>query len=87
MASGIGARLSVASEAGLLFGEDQGRYIIVTAEAKALESEASAAGVPVRRIGLTGGDVLSLEGESAVTVAALKAANEEWLPAYMAGKA
>jgi phosphoribosylformylglycinamidine synthase len=86
MTSGIGAKLALPSDPGLLFGEDQGRYIIVTAEARSLESKAAAAGVPVRRIGTTGGDVLSLEGDSAITVAALMVANESWLPNYMAGK-
>jgi len=86
MASGIGARVSLPIEAGLLFGEDQGRYIIVTAEAKVLESRAVSAGVPIRRIGMTGGEVLSLDGESAVTVATLKGANDSWLPSYMNGK-
>jgi len=86
MGGGIGARLSLPIEAGLLFGEDQARYIIATAEPKTLEARAAAAKVPLRRIGTTGGEVISLDGESAITVSALKAAHEAWLPAYMAGR-
>jgi phosphoribosylformylglycinamidine synthase len=42
--------------------------------------------VPVRRLGVTGGDMLSL-GDEGIAVAELKTAHEGWLPAYMAGKA
>jgi phosphoribosylformylglycinamidine synthase len=85
MAGGIGATLDLPSDAGLLFGEDQGRYIIVTNAAEMVESRAGAAHVPVRRIGVTGGDALELSGQGAIAVAELKTAHEEWLPSYMAG--
>jgi phosphoribosylformylglycinamidine synthase len=84
MAGGVGARLDLDAEAGLLFGEDQARYILVSSAPDALVASAAEAGVPLRRIGTTGGDRLALGGES-VAVAALKAANESWLPGYMAG--
>jgi phosphoribosylformylglycinamidine synthase len=84
MKTGIGATIDLPSEPGLLFGEDQARYIIATGSPEAVETAAGAASVPVRRIGSTGGDVLTLGGAS-ISVAALKAANEGWLPAYMAG--
>jgi len=83
MASGIGATLDLAEEAGLLFGEDQARYIIATATPEAIEAKAGAAAVPVRRLGTTGGDALTLGSES-IAVKALKDAHEGWLPAYMA---
>jgi phosphoribosylformylglycinamidine synthase len=70
---------------GLLFGEDQGRYIIVTNAAETVESRAGAAHVPVRRIGVTGGDALEISGQGAIAVAELKTAHEGWLPNYMAG--
>jgi phosphoribosylformylglycinamidine synthase len=85
MAGGIGATLELNSEAALLFGEDQARYIVLTNAPEPIESHASAAGVPVARIGVTGGETLVLKDRSAISVAALKAANEGWLPAYMAG--
>jgi phosphoribosylformylglycinamidine synthase len=41
--------------------------------------------VPVRRLGTTGGDTLTL-GSDSIVVKALKDAYEGWLPAYMAGQ-
>ena len=90
MGSGIGAQIDLgsdlASEAGLLFGEDQGRYIIATSSPDDVTARAKAAGVPIRRIGTTGGDALALANGEAVAVAALKSANEAWLPGYMTGE-
>jgi phosphoribosylformylglycinamidine synthase len=43
--------------------------------------------VPCIRIGTTGGDAIAISGEAAVSVAALKAGFERWLPAYMNGAA
>jgi phosphoribosylformylglycinamidine synthase len=74
----------LAEEAGLLFGEDQARYIIATATPEAIEAKAGPAAVPIRRLGTTGGDALTLGSES-IAVEALKDAHEGWLPAYMAG--
>ncbi|HEV8390509.1 MAG TPA: phosphoribosylformylglycinamidine synthase subunit PurL [Dongiaceae bacterium] len=69
------------------FGEDQARYL-VTVDAGAAETvmaRARTAGVPVRQLGLTGGDALTLEGERPIPVARLRERFEGWLPAYMAG--
>ena len=38
-----------------------------------------------RRIGLTGGDALTLAGERPILVAKLRESFEGWLPNYMAG--
>jgi phosphoribosylformylglycinamidine synthase len=86
MGGGVGATLDIPVETGLLFGEDQARYIIATATPEAVEVKAGAASVPIRRLGVTGGDALVLAGDS-IAVAALKETHEGWLPAYMAGKA
>jgi phosphoribosylformylglycinamidine synthase len=43
------------------------------------------AGIPVRQIGLTGGDALTLQGERPILVVKLRERFEAWLPAYMAG--
>jgi phosphoribosylformylglycinamidine synthase len=67
-----------------LFGEDQARYLIETADPAALLREAAALRVPARRIGTVGGGPLTLPGAGAISVAELKAANEAWLPGYMA---
>jgi phosphoribosylformylglycinamidine synthase II len=67
-----------------LFGEDQARYVIETADPDAVLRAAEAAGAAVRRIGAVGGAALTLPGGGAISVAELSAANEAWLPAYMA---
>ena len=93
LASGIGARLYGApnflSETGFWFGEDQGRYVVTVkaAEFDNLAARAKAAGVPVRRIGVTHGDALTLPGERPLLLNALRERHEGWLPAYMAGGA
>jgi phosphoribosylformylglycinamidine synthase len=87
----VGARIEWLPEGApahaILFGEDQGRYI-VTANAdaaQALVAKAEAAGVPVLRLGETGGDALILPDMAAIPVAELIRAHEDWLPNYMAG--
>ena len=67
-----------------LFGEDQGRYLIETADPAIMLAAARANGVPARLIGVVGGVALTLPNAGAISVNALKAANEAWLPGYMA---
>jgi phosphoribosylformylglycinamidine synthase len=88
MVSGIGAELEpppIAAHA-FWFGEDQARYLITVRadDADKVVTAAKAAGVPVRRLGTTGGDALALSGERPVAVATLAARFEEWLPSFMA---
>jgi phosphoribosylformylglycinamidine synthase len=89
MASGIGADLErppIAAHA-FWFGEDQARYVVTVEAAKAarLLDRARAAGTPVRELGATGGDALTVAGERPILVAKLRESFEGWLPAYMAG--
>lgn len=89
MASGIGVELEpppIAAHA-FWFGEDQARYLITVRadDADKVVADAKAVGVPVRRLGTTGGDALALSGERPVPVAALNDRFEAWLPAFMAG--
>ncbi|MEI4487305.1 phosphoribosylformylglycinamidine synthase subunit PurL [Frigidibacter sp. MR17.14] len=65
-AAGLGLTLD-ATEIGLLFGEDQARYLVACDEAgaAALEAAAKAAGVPLARVGRFGGASVSLGGDSA----------------------
>ena len=91
MSSGVGATIiESATDLPLhawLFGEDQGRYLATCREADtaAILSDLAAAGVSCGRIGVTGGDVLSLPGESSISIAELRRTHEGWLPSYMAG--
>ncbi|UEM23586.1 phosphoribosylformylglycinamidine synthase subunit PurL [Skermanella mucosa] len=90
MAGRIGAAIDLpdgADAAGFLFGEDQGRYVVSTADADAVTARANAAGVPVRRLGLTGGATLTLGAGDAISVDGLRTAHEAWLPSIMAGGA
>ncbi|MGY0713147.1 phosphoribosylformylglycinamidine synthase subunit PurL [Azospirillum argentinense] len=88
MAGGIGATLSGldGADAGTLFGEDQGRYVLAVRadKAAAVQEKAKAAGVPVSLLGKTNGTALTGRGGEAITIARLKKANEAWLPGYMA---
>ena len=66
------------------FGEDQARYIVETADPGTVIEAARAAGVSAYAIGTVGGVALTLPGAGAISVDALRAANEAWLPDYMA---
>jgi phosphoribosylformylglycinamidine synthase len=67
-----------------LYGEDQARYLIEAEDFQAVLKAAETAGVPARAIGVIGGASLTLSGGGAISVDALKATNEAWLPGYMA---
>jgi phosphoribosylformylglycinamidine (FGAM) synthase-like enzyme len=67
-----------------LFGEDQARYLLKTADPDAVLKAARGARVPASLIGMVGGASLTLPGGGAISVDALKAMNEAWLPDYMA---
>jgi len=68
-----------------LFGEDQARYLVETADPGRVLKAARAAGVPARTIGMVGGVALTLSDGGAISIDALRATNEAWLPNYMAG--
>jgi phosphoribosylformylglycinamidine synthase len=88
MASGIGAELDAPPLAAhaFWFGEDQSRYVatLPPGEADKVVDRARAAGVPVRSLGTTRGDALTLAGEHPILVTKLRESFEGWLPAYMA---
>ncbi len=73
--------------AAILFGEDQGRYILAIDRAAlpVVIAAARDAGIALRRIGRTGGDQLTLGSGHAISVASLKTCHEAWLPGFMAG--
>jgi phosphoribosylformylglycinamidine synthase len=89
MASGIGVELEAAPipAHGFWFGEDQARYVLGVAAGKAAKvaTRARGAGIPIRWLGTTGGDTLTLAGERPIVVAKLSESFEGWLPAYMGG--
>jgi phosphoribosylformylglycinamidine synthase len=89
MASGIGARITGfdGMHASTLYGEDQGRYIITLRpdDLDGVLARAATAGIPVTLLGQTGGTALSGREGPFITVDAMRAISEEWLPSYMAG--
>lgn len=92
MAGNIGASLTPDTTLPLhiwAFAEDQARYVVTLPEgdAAAFIERASKAGVPVSPLGETGGVELKVEGALPISLAAMKAAHEGWLPAYMAAGA
>jgi phosphoribosylformylglycinamidine synthase subunit PurL len=86
-ASGIGAVLEAPSRLpayAFWFGEDQARYVVTVTDADMVAQRAHAAGVPVTRLGATGGRVLALGDERPLPINDLRRRFEHWLPAYMA---
>jgi phosphoribosylformylglycinamidine synthase subunit PurL len=83
MPRGVGVSIEQVDDAAFWFGEDQGRYVIATKNPDAVVQKADAAGLPLTKLGQTGGTEIKLEGVGAVPVAELKQAHEEWLPRYM----
>ncbi|WP_298283198.1 phosphoribosylformylglycinamidine synthase subunit PurL [Novosphingobium sp.] len=80
MASGIGCKLEEIGDHFTAFGEDQSRYIVTSTVAETIQ----AAGIPMNRIGTTGGDAISGPGFS-VHVATLREANEAFFRDWMEG--
>ncbi|PPC86168.1 MAG: hypothetical protein CTY39_05645 [Hyphomicrobium sp.] len=69
------------------FGEDQGRYVVEVTPGKAEEilERARLLELPARIVGRTGGDTLSMKGETSLSLTELRAAHEAWLPGLMGG--
>ncbi|MGB0695996.1 MAG: phosphoribosylformylglycinamidine synthase subunit PurL [Rhodospirillaceae bacterium] len=89
MAGGLGCQLGFAREptAAMLFGEDQGRYVVTVPpkDIYALAQRAKKAGVAVHEIGLTGGPGIAINGKTGPALGPLSAAHEDWMPGYMNG--
>jgi len=86
MASGLGAVVAM-NDASLpmLFGEDQGRYVIAASEdaAALVVADAKKANVDAVIIGTVGGSDLVLPKGERIAVAKLRAAHEDWFPKFM----
>lgn len=83
MAGGVGAEVALpeGTAHAMAFGEDQARYLIATAAPDAVIARGN--GIPMVRLGTTGGSVLKLSGHGAILVEELSALHQGWLPAYM----
>ena len=67
------------------FGEDQGRYLLAVPDAGTLIRAAEAVGIPAIRIATSGGQDLTLPDGGTISVAALRAAHERFLPLWLDG--
>ena len=69
------------------FGEDQGRYVVEVTPQKAEEvlERARLLELPARIVGRTGGDAITLKGETALPLSELRAAHEGWMKGLMGG--
>ncbi len=90
LAGAIGANVNIEPALplhGFLFGEDQSRYLLTSApeKAEAIAAAALGEGIACLIIGTTGGDALTIRGETAIFMAELKQRHERWLPNFMRG--
>ncbi len=81
----------IANPGATLFGEDQGRYVVTTADGDAVLAKVQAAGLIGIPIGMTGGDAVVFDmidrgGPQSVGLSALRAAHQGAFPAMMAGE-
>ena len=92
LASGIGLTMTVVSQipnpAAILFGEDQGRFLVSTRDPAAVRAVANAARLYAVELGMTGGDAIVFDlidrgGKQSVSLADLRAAHEGFLPQLM----
>lgn len=69
----------------LLFGEDQGRYVIAAdpANADRIIERASQAQLDIRTLGHSGGEELTVDGKDPISLGKLRTIHESWLPNYM----
>jgi phosphoribosylformylglycinamidine synthase len=87
MAGNTGVRLSAGPreipQHAFWFGEDQGRYVLAVADHTTIIREAETAGIPAVRIGISGGQDLTLPDGATISVARLREAHARFFPAWM----
>jgi phosphoribosylformylglycinamidine synthase len=96
LAANIGMTMTVVPQipnvGAILFGEDQGRYIVSTCNPEFVRQLANEAQLFAVEIGITGGDVLTFDlvdrgGPQSVSLADLRAAHEGFFPKLMGADA
>jgi phosphoribosylformylglycinamidine synthase II len=82
---GVTLDIAIADALSILFGEDQSRYLIAVSDPGPTIEHAARAGVPILRVGAAEGAEVAVSGLFHLPLATLRAAHEDWMPAYMAG--
>jgi len=87
LAGGMGAKLpkDCPASAGFLFGEDQGRYIVATANSDPVLRALAKGGLAHRFLGSVCGNAITLPDSTAIPLAELRQAHEGFFPALMDG--
>lgn len=84
LASDCGLELDVEAPAlGLMFGEDQGRYLVAVPDAADVLDAAEKAGVPARVIGRAGGSSVRAASLFDIPLERLRDAHEGWMPRWI----
>jgi phosphoribosylformylglycinamidine synthase len=95
LAGNVGMTMTVVAEipnpAAILFGEDQGRYVVTTRDPNRVRTLANAAQLFTVPIGMTGGDSLVFDligrgGRQSIGLRELRAAHEGFFPKLMGGE-
>jgi phosphoribosylformylglycinamidine synthase II len=84
LASDTGITLN-AGDHGLLFGEDQARYLIAAPNPDDIVAAAREAGLPVSLVGKAGGAAFAAEGLFSIPLAHLREIHEGWMPGWIEG--
>ncbi|CAN5332148.1 phosphoribosylformylglycinamidine synthase subunit PurL [soil metagenome] len=84
LASDIGVTLD-AGDHGLLFGEDQARYLIAAPNPDDIVVAAREAGLPVSLVGKAGGKAFAAEGLFSIPMTHLREIHEGWMPGWIEG--
>jgi phosphoribosylformylglycinamidine synthase len=87
LAGGRGAEIALPEgiPVAVAFGEDQGRYLLATANLDVVRARARSAGVPVLDLGrVTEAAELTVVGHGSMSLATLRRAHEDWFPGFMA---
>ena len=86
LASNVGITLELPSKLpdhALLFGEDQGRYLLALANSGPVLKAARAAGIVAEEVGHADGLALATAGIFSIALSDLRARHEGWMPGYM----
>lgn len=84
LASDVGVTLN-AGDHGVMFGEDQARYLIAAPNPDDIIAAAREAGLPVALVGKAGGSVFAAEGLFSIPLAHLREIHEGWMPGWIEG--